>query len=122
MTTSSMPANATVKPRAHLVARLAALAALAGTTTTPAAAYDPSTNWMRYALQGDRPTSSAGPAYDRSFVREWEANPPKGFPTLSKENIAATKTAILTQFPGIWFQHTSMGYAFDSPTSGYCPP
>ena len=35
---------------------------------------------------------------------------------------AATKDAILAAFPGIWFQHTSLGYAFDSPTSGYCPP
>ena len=34
------------------------------------------------------------PAFDRSFAREWEANPPKGFPTLSPENIAALKEAI----------------------------
>jgi len=32
--------------------------------------------------------------YDRSFIKEWQANPPKGFPTLSKANIAPTKTAI----------------------------
>src|SRR5690606_17125967 len=29
-----------------------------------------------------------------SFARQWEANPPKGFPTLSPENIAALKEAI----------------------------
>lgn len=32
--------------------------------------------------------------YDREFVREWEANPPKGFPTVSKLNIEPTKLAI----------------------------
>jgi murein L,D-transpeptidase YcbB/YkuD len=32
--------------------------------------------------------------YDREFIREWEANPPKGYPTLSKRNVDATKAAI----------------------------
>ena len=32
--------------------------------------------------------------YDRQFVREWEAKPPKGYPTLAAVNIEATKTAI----------------------------
>lgn len=32
--------------------------------------------------------------YDREFIREWEANPPKGYPTLSKHNVDATKAAI----------------------------
>lgn len=31
---------------------------------------------------------------DREFVREWEANPVKGYATLSRANIAATKAAI----------------------------
>jgi murein L,D-transpeptidase YcbB/YkuD len=39
-----------------------------------------------YASQGD-------PA-DRAFVKEWEATPPKGYPTLSPANVAATKAAI----------------------------
>ena len=56
----------------------------------PAAALDPD-NWMRfpgtvYASQSD-PT-------ERAFVREWEAEPPKGYPTLSRDNVAATKAAI----------------------------
>ena len=34
---------------------------------------------------------------------------------------AATKDAILAAFPGIWFQHTSLGYAFASPDDGSCP-
>jgi murein L,D-transpeptidase YcbB/YkuD len=32
--------------------------------------------------------------YDQSFAREWEANPPKGFPTLARENLNAMKEAI----------------------------
>jgi L,D-transpeptidase YcbB len=49
------------------------------------------TSWMRfpgsaYASQGD-------PA-DRAFIKEWEATPPKGYPTLSPANVAATKAAI----------------------------
>lgn len=31
---------------------------------------------------------------DRQFVREWEKNPPPGFPTLSPKNVAATKAAV----------------------------
>ncbi len=31
---------------------------------------------------------------NRDFVRRWEANPPRGYPTLAKANIKATKTAI----------------------------
>ena len=42
--------------------------------------------------------TGAGPGqsstYDRSFIQQWQANPPKGFPTLSKANIAPTKAAI----------------------------
>ncbi len=42
--------------------------------------------------------TGAGPGqsgtYDRSFIKQWQANPPKGFPTLSKANIAPTKAAI----------------------------
>ncbi len=32
--------------------------------------------------------------YDRQFVREWEANPPRGFPTAAKANLRATRQAI----------------------------
>jgi murein L,D-transpeptidase YcbB/YkuD len=42
--------------------------------------------------------TGAGPgqsnSYDRSFIKKWQANPPKGYPTLSKANIAPTKVAI----------------------------
>lgn len=40
--------------------------------------------------EGSRPVDT----YDREFIREWEANPPKGFPTVSKNNIEPTKSAI----------------------------
>lgn len=57
---------------------------------TPALAIDDS--WIRFGPAGDGP-SSAG-VVDREFVREWEKNPPLGFPTLSPANIPATKEAI----------------------------
>lgn len=49
---------------------------------------------MRKILnQGDvQPAATAN--YNRSFVRRWEANPPRGYPTLSRENIEPTKAAI----------------------------
>jgi murein L,D-transpeptidase YcbB/YkuD len=39
-------------------------------------------------------TTSATQPVDRSFVKDWEANPPRGFPTLSAANIAPMKAAI----------------------------
>ena len=38
------------------------------------------------SARGPRTTTSG---YDRSFIKEWQANPPKGYPTLSKANLAA---------------------------------
>lgn len=35
-----------------------------------------------------------GQDFDRSAAREWEMNPPKGYPTLAKENIPLIKQAI----------------------------
>ncbi len=50
------------------------------------------TNWIRF---GGRPVDTvAAQSYDRSFVRRWEKNPPRGYPTLAKDNIAATRKAI----------------------------
>ncbi|MDX2203771.1 MAG: L,D-transpeptidase family protein [Hyphomicrobiaceae bacterium] len=48
-------------------------------------------DWLRFP--GSAYDSRSG-VTDRQFIREWEATPPKGFPTLSAANIAATKTAI----------------------------
>jgi murein L,D-transpeptidase YcbB/YkuD len=47
--------------------------------------------WPRFP--GSTYASQSDPA-DRSFVKEWEATPPKGYPTLSPANVAATKIAI----------------------------
>ncbi len=49
-------------------------------------------SWLRFGPVGDG-ASTAG-VVDREFVREWEKNPPLGFPTLSPANIPATREAI----------------------------
>ena len=38
--------------------------------------------------------SSSGQPYDRSLAREWESQPDKGYPTLSKSNIAPVQASI----------------------------
>ena len=62
---------------------------LAGFATAKAAAQDAS--WPRfpgsaYAAQGD--------PSERAFIKEWEAAPPKGYPTLSSSNIAPMQAAV----------------------------
>lgn len=57
-----------------------------------ATANDPQGGWMRFPGQTNASTASLD--FDRSFVKEWEANPPKGFPTLSGANIEPMKVAI----------------------------
>jgi murein L,D-transpeptidase YcbB/YkuD len=61
-----------------------------GLSAGPAAANDPQ-NWMRFP--GSAYASTSDPT-DRAFIKEWESTPPKGYPTLSPANIAATKAAI----------------------------
>jgi L,D-transpeptidase YcbB len=56
----------------------------------PAGAADES-SWPRFP--GSAYASQSDPA-DRTFIKEWEATPPKGYPTLSAANIAATKAAV----------------------------
>jgi murein L,D-transpeptidase YcbB/YkuD len=48
--------------------------------------------WLPFGIE-TRERAGASP-YDREFVRTWEANPPRGFPTLAAANIEAMKTAI----------------------------
>jgi murein L,D-transpeptidase YcbB/YkuD len=73
---------------AHVV-----VAALALVGAMPVAcAGDGHNSWMRFP--GGPGDSSSTQPYDRSFVREWEANPPRGFPTLSAANVEPTKAAI----------------------------
>lgn len=54
--------------------------------------------WMRFGEQHAAAQSSRGA--DRSFARKWEASPPRGFATLSPDNIEPTKQAI-TRYAGI---------------------
>jgi L,D-transpeptidase YcbB len=56
----------------------------------PAAAED---DWgFQFGPVGDGPGSYG--SSNRSFARQWQANPPKGFPTISSANIGPTKAAI----------------------------
>lgn len=58
-----------------------------------ALAYDGEGNWFQFGPVGTGSRTGSG-APDREFIKQWEANPPPGFPTLSKANIEATKAAI----------------------------
>ena len=72
--------------------RAFAAALLAGwsVAVSPAAAFDE--NAIRFGPAG--PGANGAGMVDRQFVREWEKNPPPGFPTLSPKNVAATKAAV----------------------------
>ncbi len=76
---------------AALLAMLSTIVALGLAFAPPASAQD-SFAAMQNALFGPPPGSSS--TTDREFIREWEANPPKGFATISKANIEPTKAAI----------------------------
>ena len=86
---------------ARLTARMLAAAAIAagalaasGAGAQPAAAQD-NMAWFQQGFFGNTPGgSSSSSTYDREFIKEWEANPPKGFATLSKANIEPTRSAI----------------------------
>ena len=80
------------KTLSQSLASLALVAALVTIQAISASANDPQSNWMRFP--GQNTGSAASPDFDRSFVKEWEANPPKGFPTLSAANIEPMKAAI----------------------------
>jgi murein L,D-transpeptidase YcbB/YkuD len=74
-------------------AGLAGLAVLA-VTGGSAAAQSASNAWMMKALQpGYAPTSTNG-FTEREFIRDWEMNPDKGFPTLSPNNVGPMKAAV----------------------------
>jgi murein L,D-transpeptidase YcbB/YkuD len=90
--------------RAGAAARWLAAAAIAGGLvamsasgwTGQGAAFAQSFGWINFGpVGGDAPGSSLSTnPTDPDFVREWEANPPKGFATLAKANIEATKMAV----------------------------
>jgi murein L,D-transpeptidase YcbB/YkuD len=70
---------------------LAVLAGLAA-AAAPALAQYADNAWMR-ALGPEYSGGGADPS-ERELIREWEKNPPKGFPTLSPNNVVPTKAAI----------------------------
>ena len=57
---------------------------------TPALAQD--NDWLRWGAGNATGTINTG--VDREFIKAWEKNPPKGFPTLSQANLAPMKAAI----------------------------
>lgn len=71
---------------ASLIATVGMIALL-----NPAVASD-GNSWNPFGSQSW--SSAPSSAYDRSFVREWEANPPRGYPTISRANIEPMKAAI----------------------------
>jgi murein L,D-transpeptidase YcbB/YkuD len=74
---------------------LAFVAALALAMPLTAASASEGNGWSAFSSNGAFSGSYTPPqTYDASFAREWEANPPKGFPTLSHENLNAIKEAI----------------------------
>jgi len=48
-------------------------------------------DWLGFDQSGD---AWDQPARERAFAREWETQPDRGYPTLAKENIETTKSAI----------------------------
>src|ERR1700756_958242 len=56
----------------------------------PACANDGAT-WPNFPTSGSDINKGS---INRAFVKEWESTPPKGFPTLSHENLAPMKAAI----------------------------
>ena len=73
--------------RAKRVAALSAGISLLIGAAAPAVAQ------IQFGPVGEGP-AQYNSGYDRSFIKEWQANPPKGYPTLSKANLAPTKAAI----------------------------
>ena len=65
---------------------IAAIAALASNSAHAQIQFGP-------VGEGENPTAVPDSS-DRDFVRDWEANPPKGYATLSKANVDATRSAV----------------------------
>lgn len=74
---------------ANLIGFVAAGITASMAAGAPASAHD-GASWNPFA--DNVPTYSQ--PYDRSFIRDWEANPPRGYPTVSAANIEPMKAAI----------------------------
>ena len=77
----------------RLAAGLAILAGLAGLGCPADAIAEGDGNWLKW--RGPAAASSNDDPTDREFIKEWEATPPKGFPTLSPNNVIPMKAAII---------------------------
>lgn len=104
---------------------LVALAAFGSILSGPALAQDTgNTNWIRWPGQAYPATDQT--TYDRQQMRQWESQPPKGFPTLSAANITAMKAAIKLYsdvvaqggFPQVPDTEGNMSIGLLSPTVG----
>jgi L,D-transpeptidase YcbB len=82
---SGMTASTRIR---RIAVALAGLGALALSATGAALAED-NQSWIPFARN-----AGADQPFDQSFAKQWEANPPKGFPTLSPENGKALAAAI----------------------------
>ena len=69
---------------------LGVAAMLSGAGVTPAVAND-GTSWMRFSSADSGGDPERG---QRSFAREWEQSPPRGYATLNAANVNALKQAI----------------------------
>lgn len=76
--------------RAASVIGVIAAGAIASAMLGSAASASDGNSWNPFASQ----TNSYSQPYDRTFIREWEANPPRGYPTISPANIEPMKAAI----------------------------
>lgn len=65
---------------------------LSATNYTAVARDEDANSWMRFGNQSY--SNLFKPTYDHDFIREWEKNPPRGYPTISRNNIKPTIQAI----------------------------
>ena len=50
-------------------------------------------NWFRFGANPNTSTQSDQP-YDQSLAKQWEINPPRGYPTLARDNVGPMKAAV----------------------------
>lgn len=65
---------------------------LAG-TATPVKAND-SDSWFRFGPSYKTNSYTADQQQDRALAKQWEINPPRGYPTLARDNVGPMKAAI----------------------------
>jgi murein L,D-transpeptidase YcbB/YkuD len=87
-------ADDSMRQGVNMAAKLRAPAALVGVLASLLAAAPASAaenSWPRFPGSA---YSAQDASTDREFIKEWEAAPPKGYPTLSPANLPAVKAAI----------------------------